>query len=64
MSLPEILPLSIASVINDSPLSESFFAVDLYIHQAETEWIKRALEIEKAKERILTNTNLSQNFVA
>lgn len=29
----------------------------------ETEWIKRALEIEKAKERILTNTNLSQNFV-
>ena len=28
----------------------------------ELEWIKRALEIEKARERILSNTNLSQNF--
>lgn len=30
----------------------------------ETEWIKRALEIEKARERILTNTSLSNNFVS
>ena len=29
----------------------------------ELEWIKRAYEIEKARERILSNTNLSSNFV-
>lgn len=30
----------------------------------ELEWIKRAYEIEKARERILTNTNLSSNFLS
>ena len=30
----------------------------------EPEWIKRAYEIEEAKRRILTNTDLSENFVS
>ncbi len=30
----------------------------------ELEWIKRAYEIEKARERILSNTDLSDNFVS